>query len=593
MQSFFIKFLYVVGRDRNKLLFVLFFFTLTSLIDAIGIGLMGPFISIASNPSILKTNAISQSLTTHLNLSKSEYLIPILGFIIVVIFLLQFVLYVISQQYIFNFIYRLKMSLVMRLSNAYLYAPYTFHLTKNSASINKNVVMESQAFASRCLSAVMRVLTNTIILVILLLLLAKTDLTFLLLILLTTIPTVIGFQFFAPKLRAWGKSMSLTQESILKILSHSLGSIKDTKVLGVENYFLNQLEEQSREETIAFSRFQVAQVVPPFIIKSSLIIFLVIFISVVTVFSQDNMQNLGSTMAVFAIASIRLIPSANFIVQAMGELKSTAYTLDVLYFDLKEIEEQHLELTATPLPSHQQMAFQQKLVIQNLGYTYPSSQKPAIEQINLTLQKGESIALIGKSGSGKTTLVDVILGLLEPQQGDILVDGISVYENLRSWQNLVGYIPQSIFLTDESIEQNIAFGVPEPEIDPDRLAQAIHSAQLEELIQQLPQGVKTLVGERGVRLSGGQRQRIGIARALYHEREILVLDEATSALDNETEKLVTESIQSLAGQKTMIIIAHRLSTVEHCDRLYVLEKGHIGRTGTYQEVVLSELAAEN
>jgi ABC-type bacteriocin/lantibiotic exporter with double-glycine peptidase domain len=239
------------------------------------------------------------------------------------------------------------------------------------------------------------------------------------------------------------------------------------------------------------------------------------------------------------------------------------------------------------------MAFQQKLVIQNLGYTYPSSQKPAIEQINLTLQKGESIALIGKSGSGKTTLVDVILGLLEPQQGDILVDGISVYDNLRAWQNLVGYIPQSIFLTDESIEQNIAFGIPELEIDPDRLAQAIHSAQLEELIQQLPQGVKTLVGERGVRLSGGQRQRIGIARALYHEREILVLDEATSALDNETEKLVTESIQSLAGQKTMIIIAHRLSTVEHCDRLYVLEKGHIVRSGTYQEVVLSELAADN
>lgn len=593
MQSFFIKFLYIVGRDRNKLLFVLFFFTLTSLIDAVGIGLMGPFISIASNPSILKTNAIAQSLTTHLNLSQSEYLIPILGLVIVVIFLLQFVLYIISQQYIFNFIYRLKMSLVMRLSNAYLYAPYTFHLTKNSASINKNVVMESQVFASRCLSAVMRVLTNSIILVILLLLLAKTDLTFLLLILLTTIPTIIGFKFFSPKLRSWGKSMSLTQESILKILSHSLGSIKDTKVLGVEGYFLNQLEAQSLEETIAFSRFQVAQVVPPFIIKSSLIIFLVIFISIVTVFSQDNMQNLGSTMTVFAIASIRLIPSANFIVQAMGEIKSTSYTLDVLYFDLKEIEEQHLERTATPLPSYQQMAFQQNLVIQNLGYTYPSSQKPAIKEINLTLQKGESIALIGKSGSGKTTLVDVILGLLEPQQGDILVDGISVYENLRSWQNLVGYIPQSIFLTDESIEQNIAFGVPELEIDPERLAQAIHSAQLEELIQQLPQGVKTLVGERGVRLSGGQRQRIGIARALYHEREILVLDEATSALDNETEKLVTESIQSLAGQKTMIIIAHRLSTVEHCDRLYVLERGHIVRTGTYQEVVLSELAAEN
>ncbi|NJL21590.1 MAG: ATP-binding cassette domain-containing protein, partial [Leptolyngbyaceae cyanobacterium SM1_3_5] len=190
-----------------------------------------------------------------------------------------------------------------------------------------------------------------------------------------------------------------------------------------------------------------------------------------------------------------------------------------------------------------------------------------------------------RSGAGKTTLVDVILGLLIPQSGDIQVDGVSVYSDIRAWQNLIGYVPQSIFLMDDTIERNIAFGVPDAHIDAERLQTAIETAQLLELTEQLPEGIHTVIGERGVRLSGGQRQRIGIARALYHEREILVLDEATAALDNETERLVSKAIQSLGGIKTVIIIAHRLSTIEHCDCIYQLEKGRIVKSGSYQEVV--------
>jgi ABC-type multidrug transport system fused ATPase/permease subunit len=239
------------------------------------------------------------------------------------------------------------------------------------------------------------------------------------------------------------------------------------------------------------------------------------------------------------------------------------------------------------------MPFSYKLSLQNIIYQYPEVSTNAINNISFDIYKGQSIGLIGKSGSGKTTLVDIILGLLYPKSGDIQVDDVSIYQNLRAWQNLIGYIPQSIFLTDETIEKNIAFGVPDHLIDRTRLEKAIQSAQLEELMQQLPQGLKTEVGERGVRLSGGQRQRVGIARALYHERAILVLDEATSALDNETEKLVNESIKSLSGTKTMIIIAHRLSTIEHCDRLYLLGQGKILKSGTYQEVVVNQEISEN
>jgi ABC-type multidrug transport system fused ATPase/permease subunit len=238
------------------------------------------------------------------------------------------------------------------------------------------------------------------------------------------------------------------------------------------------------------------------------------------------------------------------------------------------------------------LPFQDELVIDNVFYRYPNTTMDSLQGINLRVKKGESVAFIGKSGAGKTTLVDVILGLLEATSGDIRVDGQSIYQNLRAWQNNLGYIPQSIFLTDESLKQNIAFGVPVAAIDDARIQKAIVAAQLTDLVAQLPQGLDTPVGERGVRLSGGQRQRVGIARALYHERDVLVLDEATSALDTDTEKLVTEAIASLSGSKTLFIIAHRLSTVEKCDRLYLLDQGKIVKSGTYAEVVASQEATK-
>jgi ATP-binding cassette, subfamily B, bacterial PglK len=232
------------------------------------------------------------------------------------------------------------------------------------------------------------------------------------------------------------------------------------------------------------------------------------------------------------------------------------------------------------------MSFDKQIVLDRLTFAYPTTARKALDDISLTIHKGQSIGIIGKSGSGKTTLVDVILGLFEPQSGDIQVDGVSVYRDLRAWQNILGYVPQSIFLTDDTLERNIAFGVPDHLIDRDRLDKAIEMSQLQDVVAQLPDGLQTLVGERGVLLSGGQRQRVGIARVLYHQREILVFDEATAALDSETEHLVTEATKALSGSNTIIIIAHRLSTIEHCDCIYQIEQGKVVKSGSYQEVVL-------
>ncbi|MFM7576317.1 MAG: ATP-binding cassette domain-containing protein, partial [Microcystaceae cyanobacterium] len=424
-----------------------------------------------------------QAIADGLNLPNLDYLIPLLGLTIVVIFLLQFLLYFIAQGYIFNFIAKLKTSLTVRLSQAYLQAPYIFHLTKNSATIGKNIAIETHSFVAQCLSPLMRVVTNGIILIVLLLLLAKTDFTFLLLILLTIVPVAIAFKYFSPRLKQWGKTSSVAQERILTILNHAFGSIKDTKIIGSENYFLDQIESQVKLQSQASSNFQFFQIIPPLIVKNSLVIFLILFVSIGTVFFAGYMKNIAGVMTVFAVAAIRLIPSLNLIIQGLGQIKNNLYTLDVLYTDLKEVETQTKSLPQSVLtvPDSHALAFNRELTIDNLSFAYPQVEELALKEISFKIKRGESIGFIGKSGSGKTTLVDVILGLLKPQPVDILVDGISIYEDLRGWQNLIGYIPQSIFLTDETIEENIGFGIPQGQIDQARLAQVIKTAQLEDL----------------------------------------------------------------------------------------------------------------
>jgi ABC-type multidrug transport system fused ATPase/permease subunit len=398
----------------------------------------------------------------------------------------------------------------------------------------------------------------------------------------------------------WGKELYEANQGMIRSVNHGLGAFKETRVIGCGSYFEEDCATQAERFANASIGFYAFKLSPRYITEAMLVVFLVGFTSI-SLFLNQNMEELTSTLSIFALASIRLIPAFSNLASGISSLKNSSYALNQLYSDLKELENiendknQELEARSNLVQKleHQQVLkedksfrFNHQVVLEQVTYSYPNASEIALEKISLTLEKGKSIAFIGKSGAGKTTLADVILGLLTPQSGDIQVDGQSIYSNLRLWQNLIGYIPQSIFLTDDTIERNIAFGVPDHLINSERLDKAIQGAQLKDVIDNLPDGVKTRVGERGVRLSGGQRQRIGIARALYYEREILVLDEATSALDNETESLIGEALRELGRTKTMIVIAHRLTTVEHCDRIYEMSNGQIVRSGSYQEIVI-------
>lgn len=594
MTDFLRRALYVLQGKRKDLIILISLFLFVSALEAIGTGMIGPFMALATNPETALENPVLHAVYKILNLSAPSQMIWVTGVIVIVLFYLKAYLSFSTQKYIFEFGFNQQAELSCRLMRAYLAAPYTFHLNRNSALLIQNIVNEADRFANGLMMPLLNAVSNVAIICALVFLLVITNAAATFTIAGILIISILIYRGTRKKMSYLGQEVSESRSEMIRMINQGLGGIKETKVIGCEETFENQLEEQATRYSRSVSLAVALQTLPRYTIEVFLITFLILFTFVFILMNQGNSQSLSSVLGIFALASIRLLPAASGLLGVVTGIKYSSYTLDKLYIDLKELEtpsketlNRRQQLTDTKL-KRDILSFRSSIVLDNVVYTYPNSQRKSLDGINLSIQRGESIGLIGKSGAGKTTLVDVILGLLTPQIGDIQVDGDSIYTNIRLWQNMIGYVPQAIFLTDETLERNIAFGVPDHLIDPIKLEKAIRSAQLSELVEQLPEGIKTVVGERGVLLSGGQRQRVGIARALYHEREILVFDEATAALDNETESLVTDAIKSLSGIKTMIIIAHRLSTIEHCDRIYALEKGRVIKSGNYREVVLAE-----
>jgi ATP-binding cassette, subfamily B, bacterial PglK len=591
MITYLTKFLYVLGSARAALFLLLLLFIVVSVIETIGIGMIGPFLWTASNPEKISSVPFLRTLYQVSHVSSADQFILLLGALLVLLFCVKSVLYYFTRSYICHFSFNQQGRLILRLLNTYLSVPYDFYLSRDTAGIIKSIIVEAQGFCYKSMLPLLEAAANLIAVVFLIMLLAKAELVLLVMVLSILLPLFFLFYRLRYKVREWGKQESEAYHGMIQVINHSLGGVKETYLIGCQSYFQDQMGLQVNRYAAAAANAMSFQFLPRITLETFLITALVLFVSVYQVFFKQEVEQLLSVLSIFAVASIRLMPAASQALAAIGQVQSGSYALDLLYADLKGVSRPDSSLNAPPRLSLNQagnMPFAHKIELQQLAYRYPGSTQNALENVSLSFRKGESIAFIGKSGAGKTTLVDVILGLLECTAGDVLVDGVSIYSNLRAWQNIIGYIPQSIFLMDDTVERNIAFGVPDALIDPEKVMRAVQAAQLTEMIEKLPEGLKTQVGERGVRLSGGQRQRIGIARALYHEREILILDEATAALDNETEQLVTDAIHALSGTKTIIVIAHRLTTIEDCDCVYVLENGHINRFGSYRDVVLEK-----
>jgi ABC-type multidrug transport system fused ATPase/permease subunit len=570
---------------------MLVLFILISSLEVFGTGMISPFITIALKPDTIKTIDWLYLIYNQMNFNSEQQFFIILGSLVVITFYLKAFLAFHAQKTVFKFSNGLKRELSCKLLKAYMIAPYIYHLRINSATLIQNIIDTTDAVSVGVVSTFLTFICNTVIVLALILLLIKTNAIALILI---AVLLLISFALLHPmkdRLSRWSQQKFHAYGEMIRITNHGLGGLKETRVIGCESYFDNQMEEQSRIYAKTNTLTSAYSNLPRFVLEPLMMSFLIGFTFLFITLNRDGTQSLAGVLGIFSLASVRLLTAIGNLISGINVIRGNSYYLNRLFFDMKELEKEKLIINVDShnlLPSQNQQRFQffDQVILDKVTFQYPNTTRNVLEEISLSIRKGESIGLIGKSGAGKTTLVDVILGLFIPQFGDIKVDGVSVYSNLRTWQNMLGYVPQSIFLIDDTLERNIAFGVSDHLIDQNKLNKAIEMAQLSEVVKQLPEGVKTVVGERGVLLSGGQRQRVGIARVLYHEREILVFDEATAALDTETEHLITEATKALAGNKTIIIIAHRLSTIEHCDCIYQLEQGRIIKSGSYQEVVV-------
>ncbi len=382
------------------------------------------------------------------------------------------------------------------------------------------------------------------------------------------------------KTKREGQIAQKERQVSIQVINQGLGGIKEVLVSGNSGYFTKKFLTSIRRMTSADAFILVAEKISqPFL--ECIIVLGILAVAGILLFMGRSLESIAPTLALFGAALIRLKSCMIKIVSSFTNLRYNAVAINPIWEDLNTISAPVTPLSTSATTNR----LQNSIKINELKYSYPGSDKPSINDINLTIPKGGSVALVGPTGSGKTTLVDLMLGLLKPDEGAILEGNVDINTNLTEWHQKIGYIPQFIFLLNDTIKNNIAFGLEDSEIDEQKLQKAIYMAQLENFVSSLPEGVETIIGERGIRLSGGQRQRIGIARALYNNPEILIMDEATSALDNTTEKLLILALEKLKEDRTIIMIAHRLSTIKNCDALYFMKDGHIIASGNYEELL--------
>jgi ABC-type multidrug transport system fused ATPase/permease subunit len=477
----------------------------------------------------------------------------------------------------------ITVSVSHRLFHAYLYSPYTFHLQRNPSQLISNIFSEVYQ-AMNMVRSSMHILRESLVLVVALVLLLLVDpFVSLSVFALLGIAASAFYLSVRTSLLHRGEMAQHHRERQLQAITQGIGAIKDARILGVEPHLLRQFDR----EVIGLGNSQLYQQVVsavPRLFLEVIAMFSVLLVATVYVASGRPVEGILPVLALLAVAAVRLVPAFNAITSAMTHIRYGRPSMQVVSSELQLLEAYAIEAArARPEPGH---ALRSSIRVRDLSYRYPGAVSDSLNGVSLDIAAGEAVAFIGATGAGKSTLLNVILGLLTPRDGAVLIDECDMQSMLAGWQRQIGYVAQDIYLTDDTIRRNIAFGLPDDEIDEAALETAVRTARLEDFVRAQPDGLDTRVGDRGARLSGGERQRVGIARALYHDPAVLVFDEATSALDHETEQAVVEAISRLRGDRTIIMIAHRLTTVRSCDRLFLLEDGRLKDQGDFAALAL-------
>jgi ABC-type multidrug transport system fused ATPase/permease subunit len=564
----------ILGDEQKKLPSLLVQFFLISFFEILGIGIIVPFINAVVNPGA--EIHFFKWISPFIKIEDRVDQLFIFGILLLLVFITKNVWVVLINRNIFKFSANQQLRLRNKLMYTYQRLPYLVYTQRNSAeylqSMTKNVGETAGA-----VQLLLRLLAESITLVAILVFLAYQH-TIALILLLVLLGGFALFYFikFRVVLLDIGKTQTVTGESVLKTVSESMYGFKEICILGAEDSFYNTVAQSGRKHAKANVSMETIKMLPRYVLESIIIAFVVLLSFIVLSFGYTS-THFVSILGAFGVASLRLIPSTYTIMSGLSQLQVYRYPMKLLWEDLQAIQNSTTAVKITKeLPKDiriKKHSFQ-LLDLQNVSFRYPGMRELILRGINLKIHKGESLGLIGTSGVGKTTFIDMLMGLLEPEEGKIFLDNeLLSGKVLHQWRSQIAYIPQQIFIIDDSLKKNVALGVPDEIIDVKKVELALKQSQLFSLLGQLSQGVDTLLGERGIRLSGGQRQRVALARAFYHDREVLIMDEATSALDNETEKEIVSEIQLLKGKKTLIVIAHRFSTIEHCGRILRLERG--------------------
>jgi len=552
------------------------------VLETFSVGLVIPFVSILmGNDAPARLAPVLRHLPAAADLSARQLVVAGMVGLVVVYVIKSVYLGVLAWRQM-RFAFGVQATLSQRLFTTYLRQPYTFHLQRNSAQLIRNATTEVTLFASVLLDA-MALGTEGLVLggVGVLLLVVEPVGAVIVAVLLGA--SAWGFHSMTrTRVARWGEARQRHEGMRLQHLQQGLAGAKDVKLLGREQHFLEAYWVHNAACARVFQRQQTLLQLPRLWMEVLGVTGLAVLVLSMLARGHDTAA-IMPTLALFAAAAFRMTPSANRVLAVINSLRYGLPAVATLTSELA------LPVSDTPPGGTHRTAFQRDIELRDVTFSYPDTPAPALRGVSVRIGKNETVGFIGPSGSGKTTLVDVLLGLLAPQRGEVRVDGTDVAGHLRAWQDQIGYVSQTIYLTDDTLRRNVAFGVPEAEIDDRAVARAVRAAQLDDFVASLPAGLDAAVGERGVRLSGGQRQRIGIARALYHDPAVLVLDEATSALDAATERGVMDAVAALQGSRTIVIVAHRLSTVDRCDRLYRLEAGRIVEAGRATEVLRREL----
>lgn len=561
----------------RKIIVIVILMALGALLETLGISLIVPLVTMILDEEFFQTNTIVVSISTILGIESAESFIVLMLVSLILTFIVKNAFLYFEYHVQQKFVCDSRVYVQKQLMKSFLQRPYEFFLSESTGNIQR-VILDDVNRSFLLLNSLMILFTELIVCVVVLGAIIIVDAVMAVFVcMVLSVEVLLILKKVKPSMTRLGNDAREATAQTNKWIIQAVQGIKEIKVTGKQDFFVHNYEIYATKSAQIERKSQVINNAPRLIIEA-FTISAMLGLMVILLFVGYSMDNLLPQLSAFAVAAIRILPSANRVSTAMNNISLWEPSLSALVSNMESMDKWEQKEETSYLPDQvEELSLKESCALSNITFRYSETYQNVLQHVDMVVPVGKSIGIVGTSGAGKTTAVDILLGLLSPQEGKVLSDGKSIMSNYDWWLKHLSYIPQIIYMLDDTIAANVAFGCDMENIDEDQVRNALREAQLEEFIQSLPEGIYTKIGERGIRLSGGQRQRIGIARALYGNPELLVFDEATSALDNETETAIMESINALHGKKTMIIIAHRLTTIQGCDIVYKIEDKKIVR----------------